>query len=284
VLGAIGLAGVTYALIEAGKGWSALDVALLALGLVALAAFVVNERRSPHPMLPPAIFRSRQFTAANIVTFVVYAALAGMFFFLVVYLQVVVGFSPVLAGSALLPVTVVMLILSARAGALASSIGPRLPMSLGPVVSAGGLLLLLRIGPGASYFLDVLPAVIIFGLGLSLLVAPLTMTVLAAAPAEHAGIASGINNAVARAAGLLAVAVLPLMAGISGDDYQRPEVFAAGFRIATLTCAVLLAAGGVLAALTIRNPPAPGTPRAERRRQFCAVDGPPLEPALRSSN
>ena len=126
--------------------------------------------------------------------------------------------------------------------------------------------------------MDVLPGVTMFGLGLALIVAPLTTTVLAAAEAEHAGIASGINNAVARAAGLLAVAVLPLLAGLSGDDYQHPQAFAAGFRIAVMTCATLLAAGGVLAGITIRNPVAARAVEAPPRRQFCAVDGPPLQP------
>ena len=158
-----------------------------------------------------------------------------------------------------------MLFLSSRMGALAARIGPRLPMTLGPLVAAGGVLLLLRIGPSASYFLDVLPAVALFGLGLAFLVAPLTTTVLAAAPAEHAGVASGINNAVARAAGLLAVALLPLLAGISGDDYERPDAFASGFRMAVVVCAALLVAGGVLAALTIRDQAAAAEPTASRR-------------------
>src|SRR5437588_5270680 len=230
VLGAVGLGGVTYALIAAGMGWSASTVLAGVIGLAALVGFVINEQRSAHPMLPPRIFASRQFTAANVVTFVVYAALSGVFFFLVVDLQVVAGFSPLLAGSALLPVTLIMLVLSARAGAMADRIGPRLPMTLGPIVAACGLLLLLRVGPNASYLTDVLPGVTVFGLGLALIVAPLTTTVLAAAESGHAGIASGVNNAVARAAGLLAVAVLPLIAGISGDDYQHPEAFAAEFR------------------------------------------------------
>jgi EmrB/QacA subfamily drug resistance transporter len=278
VLGALGLGGVTYGLIAAGNGWSAVPIAALAVGLLALVAFALNERRSRSPMVPPVMFANPQFTAANVETFVVYAALSGLFFFLVVDLQVVAGFSPLLAGSALLPVTAIMLVLSSRMGALASRIGPRVPMALGPLVAACGVLLLLRVGPNTSYVLDVLPAVAIFGLGLAFLVAPLTTTVLAAAPAEHAGVASGVNNAVARAAGLLAVAMLPLVAGISGDDYQRPDTFAAGFRIAVLVCAGLLVAGGLLAALTIRNP-APAEPRKRlARRQFCAVDGLPLQP------
>jgi EmrB/QacA subfamily drug resistance transporter len=274
VLGALGLGGVTYGLISAGSGWSASSLLALAGGVIALVAFGVNERRSRAPMVPPNIFANPLFTAANIETFVVYAALSGLFFLLVVDLQVVAGFSPLVAGSALLPVTVIMLFLSSRMGAVAARIGPRLPMALGPLIAAVGVLLLLRIGPSASYVVDVLPAVAIFGLGLAVLVAPLTTTVLAAAPAEHAGIASGINNAVARAAGLLAVALLPLLAGISGDDYERPDAFASGFRVAVVVCAVLLVAGGILAAFTIRDQAAAEPPR----RQFCAIDGLPLQP------
>ncbi|MDT4985471.1 MAG: hypothetical protein QOF95_2961, partial [Pseudonocardiales bacterium] len=199
VLGAVGLGGVTYALIAAGGGWSANVIISGIVGVVAIIGFVLNEHRSTHPMLPPKIFANRQFTAANLVTFAVYAALGGVFFFLVVNLQVVAGFSPLLAGTALLPVTVIMLLLSARSGAMAGRIGPRLPMTLGPLVAAAGVLLLLRVGPGASYLTDVLPAVTVFGLGLSLIVAPLTATVLAAAETRYAGVASGVNNALARA-------------------------------------------------------------------------------------
>jgi len=184
----------------------------------------------------------------------IYAALGGVFFFLIIGLQLVAGFSPVLAGSALLPATFIMLVLAPRAGTLSTRIGPRLPMALGPIVAAMGVLLLLRIGPGASFIADVVPGVTVLGLGLALLVAPLTTTVLAAAEAEHAGVASGINNAVARAARLLAVAVLPLLVGISGDDYENPQAFAAGFHIALVVSALLLA-GGITAALLIRNPP-----------------------------
>ena len=283
VLGAVGLGGVTYALIGAGRGWSASAALTGLVGLAALVGFVVNERRSPQPMLPPGIFASRQFTAANVVTFVVYAALSGVFFFLVVDLQVVAGFSPVLAGAALLPVTLVMLLLSARAGALADRIGPRLPMTLGPWVAACGVSLLLRVGPNASYVTDVLPAVTVFGLGLALIVAPLTSTVLAAAESRHAGIASGVNNAVARVAGLVAVAVLPLIAGISGDDYQHPDSFARGFRTAVLVCSALLALGGVIAAATIRNL-ARKAAGSEESYYSCAIDAPQMHtpPAAQS--
>jgi EmrB/QacA subfamily drug resistance transporter len=277
VLGALGLGGVTYALIAAGGGWSASVVSSGVVGVVALIGFVRTERRSSHPMLPPKIFANRQFTAANLVTFAVYAALGGVFFFLVVNLQVVAGFSPLLSGTALLPVTAIMLLLSARSGALAGRIGPRLPMTLGPLVAAGGVLLLLRVGPGASYLTDVLPAVTVFGLGLALIVAPLTATVLAAAETRYAGVASGVNNAVARAAGLLAVAVLPVIAGISGDDYEHPSAFYHGFRIALMTCVALLVLGGLIAAALIRNPPETRRAKEPDRRHYCGVDGPPIQ-------
>lgn len=254
VLGAVGLGGVTYALIGAGSRWSPAVVVSAVIGVVAMAGFVVTEHRSPHPMLPPKIFANRQFTAANLVTFAVYAALGAVFFLLVVNLQVVSGFSPLLAGVALLPITVIMLLLSARSGALAGRIGPRLQMTLGPLVAAGGALMFLRIGANASYLTEVVPAVVVFGLGLALIVAPLTTTVLAAAESRYAGIASGVNNAVARAAGLLAVAVIPVLAGISGDSYRHPDAFADGFHTAVLICAGLLIAGGVVSAVTIRNP------------------------------
>ncbi|MDQ2747993.1 MAG: DHA2 family efflux MFS transporter permease subunit [Actinomycetota bacterium] len=276
VLGAVGLGGLTYALIAAGDGWSLRVIASGVVGLVALVAFVRTEHRSEHPMVPPKIFANRQFTAANIVTFAVYAALSGMIFFLVVALQVVGGFTPLLAGTALLPVTVIMLVLSARSGALSGRIGPRLPMTLGPLVAAAGVLLLLRVGRAASYVVDVLPAVIVFGLGLALMVAPLTATVLAAAETRYAGVASGVNNAVARAAGLLAVAVLPVVAGISGDDYEHPSAFVHGFRIAMLICAGLLIVGGLIAGALIRNPSDDHPAATPDRRHYCGVDGPPV--------
>jgi EmrB/QacA subfamily drug resistance transporter len=253
VLGAIGLGGVTYALIAGGTGWSATVVVFGVVGLLGVASFVVNERRSSHPMLPLGIFANRQFAAANAVTFAVYAALSAIFFLLVLQLQVVAGLSPILAGTALLPVTVLMLLLSSRGGQLAQRIGPRWPMAIGPMVASVGVLLTLRIGPDASYVGDVLPGVVLLGLGLCLTVAPLTTTVLAAVESRHAGVASGVNNAVARAAGLLAVAVLPVAAGISNDDYRHPAAFDHGFQIAILLCAALLAVGGLIAALTIAD-------------------------------
>ena len=201
-------------------------------------------------MLPLEMFRSRTFSATNVVTFGVYAALAGVFFFVVINLQVVAGFSPLAAGMALLPVTVIMLLLSARAGALAGRIGPRLPMTLGPLVCAVGVLLLSRIGAQAAYTTDVLPAVIVVGLGLSLTVAPLTSTALASAQDRHAGVASGVNNAVARTAGLLAIAILPLVSGV-GSSFTDPETLGPAYRTSMLICAALLLAGGALSFATI---------------------------------
>jgi EmrB/QacA subfamily drug resistance transporter len=276
-----GLVGVCYGLIEGPeRGWSSAPVlAALAVGVLLLGCLVPVERRAGDPLLPPGIFASVQFTAANAVTFVVYAALGGALFLLPVVLQQVSGYSPLVAGTALLPVTAVMLLLSSRSGQLAARIGPRLQMSVGPVVIALGLALLVRIGPGGSYWTEVLPAVLVFGLGLAVNVAPLTSTALDAAPAEHAGAASAINNDVARAAGLIAVAVLPALSGITGRSYLDPAALAAGFRTAVLISAGACVLGGVLAALTIRNPHR-DAPRRHRldREMHCALDAPPLRP------
>jgi EmrB/QacA subfamily drug resistance transporter len=288
-LSALGLAGITYAIIAAPERNATPPVLLSGgAGILALAAFLLVERRRAHPMLPLSIFSSRLFSAANAVTFVVYAAFGGMFFLLAVQLQVSAGFSPLKAGTALLPVTVVMFLLSARFGALSQRIGPTLPMTFGPLICAVAALLMLRIGPGASYLTDVLPAVLVLGFGLAMLVAPLTATVLAAVSTERAGVASGVNNAVARAAGLLAVAALPAVTGLSGRSYADPAAFTHGFRLSLVVTAALLVAGSVLAAITIRLAPAVPTagtqerlaaPLSKARRLNCAVDGPPLAAA-----
>ena len=252
----VGLAAVVWALTEGpAHGWTGVVITAAVVGVALLLAFVISQRLRAHPLLPLAIFRDRQFSAANLVTLTVYAALAGGLFLLPVQLQRVTGFSPVAAGSATLPITLVMLLLSARAGRLASRMGPRWFMAGGPVVAAGGLALLSRIGAHSHYLPDILPGLLVFSLGLSATVAPLTATVLAAAPTHWAGIASAVNNDVARVAGLLAVAVLPGLAGITPAAYADPTLFSAGFRSAVLIAAGLCAAGGVLAALTIRNPP-----------------------------
>ncbi|HEX2341833.1 MAG TPA: MFS transporter [Vicinamibacterales bacterium] len=280
-LTAAGLAGVSWSLTDMGeRGTSAVTLAAGAAGLAALIALVAVEWRSRHPMLPLDIFRSRQFTAANLVTFVVYAGLGLTFFLLVVNLQQVVGYSPLQAGLAMLPITAIMLALSARAGLLAERIGPRLPMTVGPLSLAAGLMLLSGVQEGATYLRTVLPGVIVFGLGLTLTVAPLTATVLAAADARHAGIASGVNNAISRGAGLLAIAVIPGIAGLTGDTYRDPAAFGSGFRTAMLISAMLAAAGGVLAWLFIRNEVAGranACPAARLdRRHHCAIDAAPL--------
>ncbi|HKE99074.1 MAG TPA: DHA2 family efflux MFS transporter permease subunit [Actinomycetes bacterium] len=279
-LAALGLAGVIYALTEGpGLGWTSPVILVTGLGgLLMLAAFVVVERTSSHPMLPLEMFASRQFTGANLVTFVVYGALGGATFLLPIQLQRVLGYSALESGVAFLPITVILLLLSARAGALAQRVGPRLPMTLGPIVVAIGFLLLGRIGPGSTYLTDVLPALIVFGLGLALTVAPLTATVLAAASAERAGIASAINNDVARVAGLIAVAALPVAAGLSGAEALEPAVFSDGFRTATTIAATLCALGGLLAFATIRRPAPVAKPAgaAEEAPCFhCRLDAPP---------
>ena len=252
LVGALGLAGVTYGF-TAWPERGATDpevLGALAVGVAAMIGFIRIEQTSSHPMLPLDVFRSRAFSATNLVTFVVYGAIGGVFFFLVITLQVVAGFSPLAAGLASLPVTVLMLLLSPRAGALAERIGPRLPMSAGPLVCAVGVVLLAGIGPDTTYATDVLPGILVFGLGLSLTVAPLTATALASAADSRAGIASGVNNAVARAAGLMAVAVLPLVAGV-GSSLVDAATLGPAHRTAMLICASLLAAGGLLALGTI---------------------------------
>ena len=281
LLTVIGLAAVTWALIEAGERGATTGVLSSgAIGLGSLAGFVAAERRVRHPMLPLEIFRSWQFSAANLVTFIVYASLSIMFFLFVVHLQQVLGYSPLQAGAATLPVTGLMLALSAPAGMLADRIGPRLPMTIGPLGIAAGLALMSRVQAEATYLGTILPGLLVFGLGLSLTVAPLTATVLAAATSKHAGIASGVNNAISRGAGLLAVAAIPGLTGLTGDAYRDPAIFASGFRAAMRISAALAAAGGLLAWLSIRNEvarPADSRPSARLdRHHHCAVDGAPL--------
>jgi EmrB/QacA subfamily drug resistance transporter len=286
-LAALALAGITYALTEApAKGASTAAVVVTAvLGIAAGVAFAVVERRrsnghGPSAMMPVGIFRSGQFTAVNIVTFLVYGGMGVQFFLLVVHLQVVAGYSPIVAGTSLLPTTVLMLLLSSRAGVLAQRVGPRLPMTVGLVLATAGMALTLRIGPHTSYIRDVLPATVVFGLGLSATVAPLTATVLATADVRHAGVASGVNNAVARAASLLAVAGVPPAVGLTGNAYTNPHVFNDGFHTAMLFAAALLAVGAVLTFLTVRDDALrPEQATAQPECPFsCPVGGPTLDP------
>jgi MFS family permease len=228
-------------------------------------------------MLPLGLFRSRQFSGANAVTFAVYGALGGALFLLPVELQIVEHYSPLESGLALLPVTLVMLALSARSGQLSTRIGPRLQMTAGPLIVAAGLALLTRAADPGTYWTQVFPAVLLFAFGLAVTVAPLTSTAMGAAPPEHSGIASAVNNVVSRAGGLLAVAVLPLLAGLTGAAALGATELAAGFRTAMLISGLTCAAGGVIAALTIRNPSrAPAPASHDKACWSCGVSGPPV--------
>ena len=210
VLCAFGLAGPVLALIEQpARGWGdALVWAPLAGGFAMLALFMLHERRAPDPMLPLVLFRSRSFSIANASTLSIYAGLGSATFFLAIFLQQVAGYSALAGGAALLPISALLILLSGRFGAMTERFGPRLLMSAGPLVAAAGLLLALRVDAHGHYIADVFPAVVVFGLGLAMTVTPLTATVLAGAPQALAGTASGVNNAVARIAGLLAIAVV----------------------------------------------------------------------------
>jgi len=247
VLGALGLAGVTYALTALpDHGLGVLTGSTGVGGVMCLAAFIVTERRSRAPMLPTTLFTSRVFNVINMVTFAIYAALSGTFLFLVLFLQVVSGWAALTAGAAALPLSLVMLLLASRFGTLATRIGARPLMIGGPLTAATGLVLL-SLSPGhPSYVLNVLPGVTLLGLGLAMTVAPLTGTVLAAAPDELAGTASGVNNAVARTAGLMAVAALPVIVGLSGKQYADPLSLAPAYREALLICAATMAVGSAL--------------------------------------
>lgn len=273
-LAALALSGVTYALIEAGaRGFGAADVVVaLALGLSALVAFVLVEARRSAPMLELGMFRRRPFGAANAETLLVYAALGGALFLLPVQLQAVLHYSPLAAGAALLPTTAMMLLLSSSMGRLAQRIGPRLPMTVGPLVAGAGLALLARVDGGAGYAATVLPAVTVLGLGLAITVAPLTATVLAAVPSEKAGIASAINNAVARTGGLLSVAILPAAAGLGGGRAFDAARFAAGYPRAMRYAAAGCALGALIALWRIGRPPRHDAPPTTS----CGLDAPTL--------
>ena len=259
-LAALSLAGITYWLIEWGTG---LALPALVVGLVAGFSFVLVEQRVEHPMLPLSLFGSRTFSAANAMTLLVYAALGAILFFLVIDLQTVLGYGALEAGMATLPMTGLMLLLAARGGALGARIGPRIPMTVGPLVMAVGVAWLSFVGDGTSYWLGVLPPLVVFALGLALMVAPLTATVLAAAPEGRAGVASGVNNAVARAGSLFAVAALPVLVGLSGADYDNAGAFGGAYGHAMWVCAGLLATGGAVSWLTIPAEPVPGAATTE---------------------
>jgi EmrB/QacA subfamily drug resistance transporter len=248
------LATLTYGLIEGpSRGWTAPAVLIcLVVAVLAAPAFLATERRAANPMLPLALFSRRQFCAVNGVTFVMYGALTGAFFLFPTQLQVVSGYSPLKAGLALLPVTVLSLAGSTTSARLAARMGPRLQMTVGPAVAGIGLLLLVRVTSG-DYVTQVLPAMVAFGVGTTIVVPPLTATALSAAPSEHTGVASAVNNVVARTAGLLAVAILPVVAGLTGGAALQPQEFASGFKTAMVIAGVVCIAAGLLAAVSISN-------------------------------
>jgi predicted MFS family arabinose efflux permease len=250
VLCALGLGGPVFALIEAPtRGWSdPLIVGSLAGGVTLFAFFLVWERRSSEPMLPLRLFSRRNFSFANIETLTVYAGLSTLTFFLVLFVQQIAGYSALKSGLALLPVTIVMFLLSPRVGRLSMRHGPRLFMGVGPFVAAVGLVALIRLKAGFSYWFELLPPLVVFSIGLSMIVAPLTATVLSDAGEHDAGIASGVNNAVARVASLLGIAVVG--AAVAGTDNRLDQ---SGFRLAMVITAALVAAGGAVGLAGIRN-------------------------------
>ncbi|GGO49120.1 MFS transporter [Streptomyces daqingensis] len=273
VLAALSLGSLTYAL-TAASTQPATSVATGAAAVVLGIAFIRTERRSPRPMMPLSLFSSRLFSTTNTVTVLIYGALSAVSFFLVLQLQTTSGFSPLLAGLALLPLTLLMLAFSSRAARLGSRIGPHIPLTAGPVIAAAGVLLMLRIGPDASYFTDVLPAGIALGAGMTLLVAPLTATVLDSVPVARAGTASGVNNAAARTGGLVSVAAIPAIVGLSGDEYRSPADVDAAFQGAMISCAGLLLVAAVVALTAVRAT-APAPDSVDAVCATCSVTAPP---------
>jgi EmrB/QacA subfamily drug resistance transporter len=254
---AAGLAAIVFAFIEQPHyGWSSPVIFVpLAVGVVAFAAFLGYERRTDQPMLELELFH-RNFAAGNAETFAMYAGLAILFFFLTIFLQQVAAYSALESGLTIIPVTLVVFAFSRRFGALADRFGPRLFMSAGPLIASVGILLLLRAGLDTDYLTDLLPALLVFGLGLSLTVAPLVATVLADADEKDAGIASAINNAIARVAGLVGVSVVGVVVAstLAGDTFAANAESVRAFHQAVVICAALVAVGGVVGALGITNP------------------------------
>ena len=284
VLGALGLAGVTFALVEAGaKGLGATSVVVTGLaGVAGLVAFVLVERRSPAPMMPLSLFRSREFSAANALTLTAYAALGALFFFFATYLQVVGGYQPLAAGLASLPTTIVMMTLSSRVGGLTAKLGPRRLMTAGGALTALGTLVLATSGRHPDYWARIFPALIVFSLGLVMIAVPVTVTVLNSATVERAGIASGVNNAVARAAGALAVAAFPLLVGLKGEGYADPAKLEPAFSRAMVLSAVLFAVTGAIAWFGIRDSAMKSTAEHPAEAAHCTtclpIGSPPWEP------
>jgi MFS family permease len=263
--GVAALATITYAIIVLPGGGvrSPRFAAAEVVALLSSAIFAVAEWRGSHPMLPPAIFRPAQFRAANAVTFVINGALGGFAFVFIPALEIIAGYSPVVAGSALVPVTVVTLLLSGASGRLAQRIGPRPQLVAGCLLCAAASILAVRVGPHAGYWTVVLPVALLFGFGLASVVPPLTASAMNSAPDSLAGLASGVNNAVARVAGLLWIAALPPVTGLTGAAYADPAQFRSSFGQIGWICAAAFACGAVLSAAFITGPLRPArAPRA----------------------
>ena len=284
-LATLAIAGLCFALIQASGGLTPAVITAAAVSLTAAGAFAAVERRSGHPMLPLELFRSRQFASATVLALVTYAALGGVIFLFVAFLQISLGYTALQAGAATLPVTMLLLILSGPSGAIAQRIGPRIPLTAGAVLTGAGLLLMARIHPGDTYFAAVLPSLAVFGAGLAALITPITATVLASVDTRHSGIASAVNNALSRLGQMIAVAALPLAAGLSGTDFEDPVKLAAGFPVAMTIAAAASFAAALLAWTTIRDdalsrpggdtkPAAKALPPSLQRH--CAVAGTPL--------
>lgn len=269
------LASGTWALTEAGaRGWTdAAVLVTLSAALTCGAGFVWHVLRARRPLVPPALFRNRTFTAINLETTLLYAGIGVTFFLVTFELQVVSGWSPLKAGSSLLPVTVLTLLLSERSGALGQRIGPRWQLTVGPLLTGAGLLLLARVGPHPSYVFDVVPGMVVLGLGLVTFGPPLTATVMSAADPDHVSVASGVNYAVARVAGLIALAVIPVASGLARATGSDQTTHA--FRIGMVIAAVLVLAGAPIATVGL-GPRVTG--RRTARRFNCAIDGPPIQP------
>jgi len=247
ILGALGLGGIVYALIEQGNlGWSnpAIWVTFTA-GVISMIAFVLHERRAKQPMLPLDLFNVRNFSVGNVATFFIYAALSLQGFIMVIFLQQVAGYTATMAGLVSLPITFIMFFLSSKFGALSGKYGPRLFMAVGPIIAGLGALYMLTVTVPTNYWTQLLPGIILFGLGLSITVAPLTSAILGSIKSAQAGIGSAINNAVSRIAGLLAIAVIGVFVGTS--------VTLSGFHVGMILCAVLLITGGIVSAIGIKN-------------------------------
>jgi EmrB/QacA subfamily drug resistance transporter len=266
-LSAVGFGGPVFALIEQpSRGWGDPLVWIpLIAGIACFALFVAHEARARHPMLDLSLFRIRNFAVANLTTLSTYAGLIGGLFFVGLYLQQVAGYSPLEAGLATTPISLLLFFLSPRWGKLASGTGPRLPMTAGPIVGGVGLLLMLRIDASADYVADVLPALLVFGLGLSATVAPLTATVLDSVEERHVGIASGVNNGISRVAGLLSIAVLGAVisayfvahaGGVTGGPLtsRAPEASTSAFHLGIGIAGLLMIVGGVVSGVGIENP------------------------------